>query len=596
MKKYLKLLLIFISFLLFFSIPKNVEANSIDKISMDIYIDSFGNASITEIWNCYSNQGTEVYHPYYNLGKSEISNLSVSESNTPYTKLSSWDTSGSLSDKAYKCGINKISNGVELCWGISSYSSHTYTVKYNISNFIADLNDSQMLYWTFIPYDFSNSIGDVNIKIRTDSRISDSVGVWGYGNYGGTAYVYDGCIEMNSDGSLSQDEYMTMLVQFPSNTFTVSDNTINKNFNYYLDMANNGATKYTNSSLNVSEIISIIMFLLITSTLIISIIKTSKTSSYGLKFGREGKKIPKDVPYFRDIPFDINLIEANYIAFNYKISKKDSNIIGAILLKWLKDDIIKIETTQTSGIFGEKTTCSLILNAKSSIKNIKDKVEQKLFNMLFIASKNGILEQNEFKNWCNINFEKLNNWLTTVKETGRKELVSQGFINYYKKSHMNFFNPYVYEATSKLKEKALQLAGLKRFLLDYTLIKDKQPLEVKLLEDYLVYAQMMGIAKTVSKQFSDLYPDVFEQSHFSSYSDILLINSYASSGISSYEKAQNYSSVGEGFSSGGGGGGSFGGGGGRWWLPLNRTYNPLFQFFCSKLLQSVTKCAIIYKR
>ena len=147
-----------------------------------------------------------------------------------------------------------------------------------------------------------------------------------------------------------------------------------------------------------------------------------------------------------------------------------------------------------------------------------------------------------------------------------------------------------------LKEKALQLAGLKKFLLDYTLIKDKQPLEVKLLEDYLVYAQMMGIAKTVSKQFSDLYPDVFEQSHFSSYSDILLINSYASSGISSYEKAQNYSYVGEGFSSGGGGGGSFGGGGSRWWLPLNRTYNPLFQFFCSKLLQSVTKCAIIYKR
>ena len=216
--------------------------------------------------------------------------------------------------------------------------------------------------------------------------------------------------------------------------------------------------------------------------------------------------------------------------------------------------------------------------------------------MLFIASKNGILEQNEFKNWCNINFEKLNNWLTTVKETGRKELVSQGFINYYKKSHMNFFNPYVYEATSKLKEKALQLAGLKRFLLDYTLIKDKQPLEVKLLEDYLVYAQMMGIAKTVSKQFSDLYPDVFEQSHFSSYSDILLINLYASSGISSYEKAQNYSSGGGGFSSGGGGGGSFGGGGGRWWLPLNQTYAPLFQFFCSKLLQSVTKCAIIYKR
>ena len=100
------------------------------------------------------------------------------------------------------------------------------------------------------------------------------------------------------------------------------------------------------------------------------------------------------------------------------------------------------------------------------------------------------------------------------------------------------------------------------------LLKDKQPLEVTLLEDYLVYAQMMGITDTVSKQFKDLYPDIINQSHFSSYDNISLINTYISTGISSYEKAQNYTSGGGGFTSSGGGSSSFGGGGSRRRFPL----------------------------
>ena len=232
MKKTLKILFIFIFCLLIFSFCKNVKANSIDKISMDIYVDTNGNATVTETWKCKINSGTEIYHPYYNLGKSKIENLTVSENGRTYQTLNSWDSSKTFSEKAYKCGINKITNGVELCWGVSSYDSHTYQVKYTITNFVAELKDSQMIYWTLIPYDFSNTIGNVYIKIHTDFNIPNSVDVWGYGNYGGTAYVYDGYIEMQSDGSLAKNEYMTILVKFPNNTFNTS-NSLNHDFNYY---------------------------------------------------------------------------------------------------------------------------------------------------------------------------------------------------------------------------------------------------------------------------------------------------------------------------------------------------------------------------
>ncbi|MBO6244282.1 MAG: DUF2207 domain-containing protein, partial [Clostridia bacterium] len=317
MKRYLRIFLIFIFCLLFFGLTKSVNANSINKISMDVYIDNSGNATITETWNCKVTKGTEVYHPYYNLGNSSITNLTVTDNGKEYQTLSSWNTSGSLESKANKCGINRISNGVELCWGISSYGTHTYTVKYIINNFIYGLSDSsQMLYWTFIPYDFSDSIGSVYIKVHTDFNISQDVDVWGYGNYGGTAYVYDGYIEMQSSGSLSSDEYMTMLVKFPAESFN-TDNMLDYDFNYYYNMAEEGATHYTkedDESIWVIIISALVTFFpILVSIGLVGMLNGSKE----LNFGKEGKKIPKDIPYYRDIPCDKDVFKAYYIGYNY---------------------------------------------------------------------------------------------------------------------------------------------------------------------------------------------------------------------------------------------------------------------------------------
>ena len=178
MKKGLKIFFIFIFAFVLVSIGKTVQANSIEKISMDIYIQEDGDAKVTEVWECNTTQGTEVYHPYYNLQTSEIKDLSVREGTTKYTILTNWNTSGTLSSKAYKCGINRISNGLELCWGISSYGQHTYIVNYTITNFVSELTDSQMIYWTLIPYEFSNTIGEAYIKIHTNFDIADTTDVW----------------------------------------------------------------------------------------------------------------------------------------------------------------------------------------------------------------------------------------------------------------------------------------------------------------------------------------------------------------------------------------------------------------------------------
>ena len=107
-----------LGFLFLIFIPL-VNANSIDDIDMDIYIDSFGNASVKEIWTANLTSGTEGFKTYNDLGNASITSFKVSDdSGTSYESLPSWNTSASFQEKAYKSGIHRVSGGLELCWGI----------------------------------------------------------------------------------------------------------------------------------------------------------------------------------------------------------------------------------------------------------------------------------------------------------------------------------------------------------------------------------------------------------------------------------------------------------------------------------------------
>ena len=579
MKKTIKILFIFIFAFIILSILNEAEANSIKSISMDIFIDDNGDAYVTEVWRCNVTQGTEVYHPYYNLGNSVIKDLTVSEEGRQYTTLSSWNTSGTLSSKANKCGINQVSNGIELCWGISNYGLRMYTVKYIITNFVTETIDSQMIYWTLIPYHFSNAIGSVYIKIHTNFEIEDTVEVWGYGNYGGTAYVYDGNIEMQSDGALASDEYMTILVKFPLETFKVT-NKLNNDFEHYYKNAEEGTTKYTStdSESSVAEVLLgaiLCIFCFLFPIFMVFIISMNNEDKFKIDYGTLGKKIPKNVQYFRDIPCKNDIYRAYYIGYQYGIIRNKTDIFGAIILKWLKDGVIRIEEKETGLIFNKENTVIVLKETNQEI--FTETKEKELFKMLYDASKDGYLESKEFEKWCEKSYSKVLSWFDTIIFCEGMKLLQEGLIKVEERVKLKVFKNKVKVATPELKQEALELAGLKRYLNEYTLIKEREAIEVKLFEEYLIFGQIMGIANKVAKQFKDIYPEIIEQSSFTSYDYILFINTSSHRGItaakSAKTRAESYSAGGGGFSSGGGGGGSFGGGSGGRWIPLKFQQN-----------------------
>ena len=202
--------------------------------------------------------------------------------------------------------------------------------------------------------------------------------------------------------------------------------------------------------------------------------------------------------------------------------------------------------------------------------SLEDEEEQKLYKMFLEASKDGILEDSEFTKWCNTNYSKILGWFDTIIDKEKDKLVKDGLLLEKPKT---LFKSAKYTVTPELRQQALNIAGLKKYLNDYTLISEREAPDVVLFEDYLILAQMFGIADKVAENFKKLYPDLITETNFYSYDNINFVHIYAVHAMTSahsahYAAASRYSGGGGGFSVGGGGGGSFGGGGGRRRLPL----------------------------
>lgn len=550
--------------LVLFLVPSIILANEIYNIDMNIYVDNNGTAHVTEEWTTNLIQGTEGYKPYYNLGESKISNFKVSMNGKEYTYNSDYNINASFNEKKYKNGFHYIDNGVELCFGITNYGKNTYTLSYDISNFVVNTSDGyQMIYWTLFPYDYNPSPKRVYIKIYSDFKYADTLDVWGYGKYGAPTYVYDGYIEMDSESTVYSSEYMTILVKFPENTFTL-DTAVDKTFDEYLNMANEGSTAYKVQKKSFfRELLSYIPVLISASipfAIVFIAIRSSIVNGYGYKNNKVINK--KETPLFRDIPCNKDIYYANTLTkLNNEIftGYKETNIFGAIILKWVKENKVKF-INQTKGVFNKETS-SIDLTLNPTFDNA---LEKELFDIMHEASIDGILETKELEKWNNKHYTKFFDLFERINKIEIEKLKQGNHIytrtNKEECKRKNIMDDTIYEESVKL-------YGLKKFLDEFSKIDTREVLEVHIWDEYLMFAYIFGIADKVAKQLKNLYPEVLEDpNNYIDLDTILYINYLSNRSVNAAStarsRAESYSSGGGGFSSGGGGGGSFGGGGG----------------------------------
>ena len=343
MKKVLNML-IFIILLLCFNI-KLVSANEIKNISMDIFIDENGNATVSEVWNAYLTEGSEGYKKFANLNDKNITNFSVSdESGKNYEYLENWNTNASFNEKAYKYGISNSSNEVELFFGISNYGNKIYTLKYNINNFVSQFTDTQGISVRLL--DLGVSVDDVIINIHSNIKFSLlNSKIWMFGSKDGTIEFENGSIVLRSNGILNKNEYISCLVRFEDDIFNI-ENEINKSFD---DVYDESFKKM--STFYIILLIVIVFFIAILPIILIPIFISKISKSIESKeniiiYNEEKIFVPKDVDYYRELPCNGNLNRIYYLCVLCNLEDKlnlKKGIIGAVLLKFIKNGLIKFE-------------------------------------------------------------------------------------------------------------------------------------------------------------------------------------------------------------------------------------------------------------
>ncbi len=555
---------ILFAFICFFLSISTVKAFSIDYIDMNITLDENGTATINETWKAYVSDGSEIYHPYYNIDNSDIEVLSASMDGEDYLIVDSWNESGNLSDKAYKAGIYPNEHdGYDVVVGKTTYGTHIYSFTYQIRDFISTTSDSDMLYWTLVPSDF-NVTENVTIKITGPYEYPDTLDVWGYGMYGAPCYVKDGAIYMTSDGPKSSGNALILLAKYPLGTFN-SSSKLDNDFNHYLEMAKDGATSYKEKKTPWWTVLLPIIGNIVIWGFVISVLNRSyQKNKINYNFGETGNKLPKTVNNFREIPCNKDVYRAFWVADSYNISKDRNNFLGTLLLKWIYDGNVSVQTNTSKRLFKDKKEDVIIFNKEPEANTH----EKNLYRYMLEASGDGVLEKDEFKKWCKNHYSKILNFGDKILDYERDELVKDNKIRVLSVEKGLAFKYKVneYLVDSSMMEEAIQMKGLKQFLNEFSQIDKKEPIEVKLWNEYLMYAQIFGIADKVMERFKDLYPEIMNQmqEYNFDYNTFIFINSVSSSGVSAASAArtaaQSYSSGGGGFSSGGGGGGSFGGG------------------------------------
>lgn len=534
-------------------------SNDIYSIDMDIYLDEQGNANITEVWDVKGSDGSEWYKGYTNMGNIDLANFIVSMDGMELTKKV-WDVDENLSEKKGYYGVNTTSNGFELCFGKYDYKRHKFTLKYTLTNMVFNTEDAQVVYNTFIDRLSSVNFENFHVKISSYYKFPDNLDVWGYG-YKGYAYVKDGVIEASNEGNMNGN-YVVLLVKFPSETFDTNIGYSSyQTFNDVYNRAEQGTFDYDydeEESSFLETLFSIIIALAPFIFVVIGIVAVSK-SGYGYI---NNKKIDKkETPFFRDIPCNKDIYYANTLTkLNLELfgKYKETNILGAIMLKWVREDKIKFIKEEKSGILGkEKSSIDLRLNP-----TFDNALEKELFDTMYKASGDGILETKELEKWARKNYSKFFDLFKRIDKVELLKLEKEGHL-YKRKDKNECKKRNVMDDT--IYNESVKLYGLKRFLDEFSRMDTKEVLEVKLWDEYLMYAYIFGIADKVAKQLKNLYPEVIQEYNYD-YNTLILISNISNSGVSAASSArsaaESYSSGGGGFSSGGGGGGSFGGGGG----------------------------------
>lgn len=541
----------------------SASGNSIRNVTIDCTIDSQGTATFVEKWDMDVSEGTEGYKVFNDMDDQPVTLIQVTDNKgTTYQNIGEWDSDVSKEDKVNKCGLIKEGGHYELCFGIGDYGHRTYTMTYTVSHFINQYKDQQGINYAFLS-DMSLNVEQATVHVKGIKPFNkNNSKIWAFGYSGSVNYENDSVV-LKTEGSLNSNK-MQLLMGLKSNDYT-SPNKAHQDekFNNVVKDAKEGSSYSEEKSSDHTIIFAICAIFVAIIAFVFVVIK--KLSDSGQMEFENGRKINgKEVTSFRDIPCHKNMVLFYYLVDKLNVVNEDgrAHLISGFILKWVRDGYITIQETET-GLLFKKESYDMHLNRNAIIE---DQIENNLYKMFIEASdQSGILTNKRFSSWCGKHYERIDDWFEEVDEHAQALLEQEGYIkDITTYSHFLMWDiPHDKTVfTDKAYEQSLYVWGFYNFLKDEDNMKEKAAIEVKLWDEYLIFAAILGIADRVQKQLKVALPRYEEQSMYYGFPMYYYTNTFVHGGMNAASSAASQGMGGMSSFSGGGGGFSGGGGGG----------------------------------
>ncbi|MDI6860785.1 MAG: DUF2207 domain-containing protein [Caldisericia bacterium] len=587
----MKKIIFLIIFLLFFIVDLNTsfaKDYSIPKVKIDVILNKDGSANFIEE-RTYTFQGNFTFG-YYDLPKKGYESLElfeIYEGDILYKK----DTSKILytyfiedRDSYYRINFYYTAND----------ETKTFKFVYKLKGVIHVYEDYGEFYWKLQGEGWDKKIGEFESNIRLVSPIpKDEYFIWAHGPLWGEIKKIDDKTIYLYVNDVPPHKFVEVRVLIPSSYFTVE--TINKG--NIKESVIKEETRWANEA-NRERIfakINIWLPLLVFFLLIFLLIYQY------LKYGKEFN-IPKNYEYFREPPSDIKpAILGHLITFG----AFQESFLKATIMDLIHQGIIDLEESSSS-----TKNLSFILDKgnyqkKESLlsefeKILIDKILFDKGDRFTIKELNNKIRKNKEKYYYN--FEKFKeeikkeskNYDFFDKVSEKKSVFTIGlgciipvlsiiltvlfrnlfYLIWLILSPIYFITGFfaIKRRSFKGKEEFDKWMAFKRFLSDFSNLKEYGPKSIVLWEKYLIYGTVLGVSKTVLKALKIIFPQIEDiengrligfagTSHFSSFNKGL---NYINSAITNIVSAtsHSYKTSRSSWSSGGGRGGGFSGGGG----------------------------------
>lgn len=625
--KYKKIILsaIFLIAILFFFNTKVYAGNlQLKNLDYNVTLNSDGTANVTETWDI-SIEDTNTLFKTFEIDKSkysEITNVSVIEITNGINKSFSriYSEKYHVDKNCFYALINS-KKQFEIAWGVhedDSYSRRQFKINYTIVDAVKNYNDCSEFYWQFISTSSAIPSKNVTGTITLPSNLENlqNLKVWAHGPLNGNIYIESSNSVKFEVANLNSHTMLETRVVTPNNIFNQNLNTSNTNKldsileqeQKWADEANKERERIANREKFIR--IGLIIFYSISNIigLFIMIILIKKIK----KYKKELEIAPNYKPtmpnkYFRDIPNEkATPADAGYLYYfkTATFSTHITSIFSATLLDLCLKKYLSFEIIENN-----KKDINVKLNTDISTLKPLSADELEVYNFLKNVSSTNSFTMKDFEKYCKNHSTKFNTICSSIEKNAKNNQIENGnydknLISTSQKWSSNgvaflvlsificipfmalaiipsiiasYYCFKIYGRYNTLTQKGVDekesWVGLKNYMNDFSLLKEKEVPELVLWEKYLVFATAFGIADKVLSQLKVIYPELNDTNYLKNngYSYFYLMyhhnmaNNFIHSINNSVTNTYNSTNYSSGSGSGGGfsGGGGFGGGGGR---------------------------------